>query len=164
MKILIGDVVRIDKNGSIPFEGVIYSVGKYYLVPKRDSKVTEDFFTLRIKSVTGSYCIKTLPTLNYEDSSEIEKIGFIENFNPIDGVKGRVIDGSKIQINNSPVVVSRKLMPKTDYSGQGVKIYVKTKKNWFTLVRTTDKMAFYVDGPNESRCGFNSITEITKSV
>lgn len=154
MDILVGDIVKVDRKGASPFEGVIYKIGNYYLIEGRS--VDESVWTLRIKSVHGSYCIKTVNSLNYEDNADIEKIGFVENFDPTEGRKDKNIDVSKIKLNNNVKVISRKLLPKTDYSGQGYKIFVKTKKSWFTLLRTTDKMAFYDGG----RCSLNNVTDV----
>jgi hypothetical protein len=154
MNISIGDIVRLDKKGGSPFEGVIYEIGNYFLIPGRF--VDEGVWTLRIKSVRGSYCIKTVNSLNYEDYTEIEKIGIVENFDPSEGKQDKTIDISKIKLNNNVKVISRKLLPRTDYSGKEYKIFVKTKKNWFTLLRTTDKMAFYDGG----RCSLSSVTDV----
>jgi hypothetical protein len=154
MDISVGDIVKLDRNNASPFEGVVYAIGNYYLIEGRF--VDEGVWTLRIKSVRGSYCIKTVNSLNYDDTKEIEKIGVVENFDPTEGRKDKNIDVSKIKLNNNVKVISRKLLPRTDYSGRGYKIFVKTKKNWFTLVRTTDKMAFYDGG----RCSLNNVTDV----
>jgi hypothetical protein len=151
MDIKLGDIVRLKSDP--PFEGVVCNIGDYYLIPKRPG----DIFTIKIKSLKGSYCIKTVLNLEYESNTDLEKIGFF-------GLVKSEPEVVPVQLTKNAIIVSRKLLPKTNYSGKGIKIYIKTKKNWFTLLRTTDKMAFYIDGPNECRCGFNTITEINVNV
>lgn len=43
--------------------------------------------------------------------------------------------------------------------GNGIEVYVRTKKNWFPLERTTAKMAFYGSG---QRCAISNITDIRR--
>jgi len=70
MDIKLGDIVRLKSDP--PFEGVVCNIGDYYLIPKRPG----DIFTIKIKSLKGSYCIKTVLNLEYESNTDLEKIGF----------------------------------------------------------------------------------------
>ena len=51
------------------------------------------------------------------------------------------------------------LQPNRDYLKSGAfEIYVRTKKAWFPIIRTTAKMAFYKGG----RCSINNVDDIRR--
>jgi len=49
------------------------------------------------------------------------------------------------------------IKPNTQYNN-GIEVYVKTKKDWFKLLRTTAKMAFFDGG----RCALSNISDIRR--
>jgi len=53
--------------------------------------------------------------------------------------------------------VPSKLYPNKHYPA-GLEVYVKTKKDWFTLIKTTAKMVMFDGG----RCTFSNVTNIRR--
>lgn len=61
-------------------------------------------------------------------------------------------DYENMQIENE--IEKPEIEPNKNYN-DGTEVYVRTKKKWFTLIRTTAKMAFFDGG----RCSLKNITD-----
>jgi len=143
-EIKTGHLIRVfNKSDGVTFEGVVVGIDnrmKNKYLPYVSLKVynAKDDEACMVCSSSPDYKEGDLSIiyLREVDSHHVEKLTklYKENHERPDDIK-----------------------PNTKYDN-GIEVYVKTKKDWFTLLRTTAKMAFFDGG----RCALSNITDIRR--
>ena len=137
MKIKVGHNIRVI-NGKDNYTGVVIRINDYmgneYL----------KYVDIRLYDATNKQEVKIVSsTPDYVDGDfSLIFLGEVES--------SHVKRLRKIHKENHGV--PGKLEPNKFYP-EGLEVYVKTKKDWFKLIKTTAKMAFFEGG----RCGLSNV-------
>ena len=143
-KIEIGHLIRVhNKPDNFTFSGVVVDI--------EDRMENEYLPYVSLKVYDGQNkdaCMVCSASAHYKESDLT--ISFIQEVDASQVEKMKILYKTN---HERPDDI--KLNTKYD---NGIEVYVKTKKAWFTLLRTTAKMAMF-DG---SRCALTNITDIRR--
>ncbi len=143
-KIEIGHLIRVhNKPDNFTFSGVVVDI--------EDRMENEYLPYVSLKVYDGQNkdaCMVCSASANYKESDLT--ISFIQE------VDAAHVEKMK-KLYNENHERPDDVKPNTEYSN-GIEIYVKTKKAWFTLIRTTAKMAMFDGG----RCALTNVTDIRR--
>ena len=101
---------------------------------------------------------KNFKLIGVKNNFELKEIQ--KEMEPFDGplsAKTIASKRSKMKIREDAL-----LTPNTDYSCKFLEGYVRTKKMWYRIERTTAKMVSYFDGLQFRKCSINNITDTRK--
>ncbi|MCK9267228.1 MAG: hypothetical protein M0P14_00770 [Alkaliphilus sp.] len=163
MKIEVGHKVFYNNGHLGPrstlFAGTVYKINTFFLLPERNEGKA---FTIYIKEKKSkSFLILTRGKLDYNENIKFMGIVTPEDLEIIQEemvCMEKPVCVKKSKISRGPITIrpDALLNPNTNYRGKNLKIFVKTKKQWFTLLNTTAKMAIFDGG----RCAINSISKV----
>lgn len=144
MKIEIGHNIRV-MNGMENYTGVIIKInnhmGNKYL----------PYLDIRVYDPTNKQEIKVCTNKEHYVDGDFGIIFLAE-------VESAHMRRLLNEYKNSHDIPS-KLYPNKRYPA-GLEVYVKTKKDWFTLIKTTAKMVMFDGG----RCAFSNVTNIRRKI
>jgi len=144
-KIKVGHLIRVfNKDDGVTFMGVVVGIDD-----RMDNKYLP-YVSLKVydaKSKEANLVCSAGP--NYKEESLT--ISFIQE---IDETHVKKLQIEYKKNHERPADIK----PNTKYDN-GIEVYVRTKKDWFKLIKTTAKMAFIEDG---SRCALTNITDVRR--
>jgi hypothetical protein len=142
-KIEVGHNIRV-LNGNDNYTGVVIKINDYM-----DNEYLK-YVDIRLYDAMNKQEVKIVSsTPNYVDG-DFSLIFLGE----VDEKHVKRLQGAHKENHGVP----GKLKPNKFYPA-GLEVYVKTKKDWFKLLKTTAKMAFFEGG----RCALSNITNIRRA-
>ena len=141
-KIEIGHLVRVFHNDDT-FEGVVVDIDN------RMDNIFLKYVSVSIyDGVNKKACKVCIPSPNYQEGDLT--ISYLQD---VEMKHVKVLQEAYKNYHEVPESIE----PNKQYNN-GLEVYVKTKKNWFKLIRTTAKMAFFEGG----RCVLSNVTDIRR--